>query len=486
MQKDNKLKTKALKAGTWYSISNILLRAVSIVTAPIFTRLLTTTDYGVVSNFSSWQNILVIFCGLGLSYSIGRAKIDFENNFDEYISSIQGLSSLFSVILLALVIPFSTQIANFMELDRSIVLSLFVLMIFFPSIEYMQTKLRFQYRYIENIIIAVLNTVSTVSISIFLILVCDSNNKYFGRIYGMIIPYFFIALFCYFALIKKGKKVQDRVYWKYALTFSLPMIPHALAMVVLGQIDRIMIVKLCGNDFAGIYSFGYSYAIILSVITNAIMNAWQPFLYDCLKQNKHEDILQSNKLLNELSLIMTIGFIGIAPEIIMLLGSKDYWGAKWMVAPVAVGTLYQFYYSYFVYIEMYKKKTSIIAIGSVGAAVINMILNYIFIPRLGYLAAAYTTMAGYLFLMIYHWISYRVLYRRSIFAEKQILVFSILIPFIGVMFTFLYTHIFIRYVLLVAILSIYLVKNKQYVGEILKRNITKIYNKKRNKLYDKK
>lgn len=202
---DTTLKGKALKSGVWYSVSNILLRAVSILTAPIFTRLLTTSDYGKVSNFSSWQNILLVFCGLCLSYSIGRAKIDFENNFEDYISSIQGLSSFFSLIILLLYLPFSRHISAFMELDNSIVISLLVYMIFYPSIEYMQTKLRFQYRYIENIIIAVLITLGTVALSIILILVSSAEKKFVGRIFGMIIPSFLISVLCYIFILKKAR-----------------------------------------------------------------------------------------------------------------------------------------------------------------------------------------------------------------------------------------------------------------------------------------
>ena len=73
--------SKAVNAGLWYAVSNVVLRAVSIFSAPIFTRLLTTADYGQVANFNIWQNVLAsVFC-LCLSYSIGRAKIDFKDDF---------------------------------------------------------------------------------------------------------------------------------------------------------------------------------------------------------------------------------------------------------------------------------------------------------------------------------------------------------------------------------------------------------------------
>ena len=162
--------SKPLKAGIWYSASNIMLRSVSIITAPIFTRLLTTEDYGKISNFTSWQNILAIFMGVFLNYSIGRAKIDFKDDFEGYLSSIQGLSCFIGVLILIIIIPFVNSLAEFMEVDKILLITMVVYLIFYPSIEYMQSKLRFEYRYKENVLIAVINTFSVVIVSIVLIL----------------------------------------------------------------------------------------------------------------------------------------------------------------------------------------------------------------------------------------------------------------------------------------------------------------------------
>ena len=102
--------SKAIKAGLWYTLSNMLIKSIGIITAPIFTRLLTTSDYGKINNFISWQSILIIFWGLGLEYSIGRAKLDFNTDFSNYTSSILSLSfiggSIMSFIFLLFTIVF--------------------------------------------------------------------------------------------------------------------------------------------------------------------------------------------------------------------------------------------------------------------------------------------------------------------------------------------------------------------------------------------
>ncbi len=444
---------KALSAGLWYTISNVTLRAISIITAPIFTRLLATSDYGIVNIFTSWQNIFVIFIGLGLSYSIGRAKIDFSDDFDGYLSSIQGLSTIVGLVFLAVMTVGQNFFSEVLKLDPNLVVTLFVYLIFFPSVEYVQAKFRFAYRYKVNVAIAAYSTLSTVIVSIILILY-SPWNRYTSRIYGMVFPSLLLAIGCWAYISKRGKKLFNVNYWKYALRISLPMIPHSLAMVVLGQIDRIMIGSIVGESEAGIYSFGYSYAVIGSVIINAIGQAWQPWLYDRLKEKKIDSIKKASAPLSSLVLVFTIGFIALAPEAIMILGAPDYWDAKWMVAPVAIGTFYQFIYSNFSNVELYTKKTAWIAVGSVMAAILNYVLNAIFIPIYGYNIAAVTSMVGYLALMVFHWIFARVTFGQHVYDNKSVLLHCILTTGIGLMMMYLYNWTIIRYIALIIFLAV--------------------------------
>ncbi len=441
---------KALSSGIWYTVSNILLRAVSIITAPIFTRLLSTSDYGIVSNFTSWQNIVSIVTSLCLSYSIGRAKIDFSEKFNEYMSAIQGLSTIVSLFFLFLVIIFLQPLSDFMEIDDALLISLSVYMIFFPSIEYTQSKFRFEYRYKENIAIAAYTTLMSVVVSLLLV-VFSILPGYVGRIEGTIIPSIILALICWLKIFKSDKTFINMKYWTYALRISLPMIPHSLAMVILGQIDRIMIVKLVGASEAGIYSFGYSYAIVASIVVNAVGQAWQPWLYDQLYSDNYSEIRRINRLLNSLISVVILFFIAVAPEAIKILGSEAFWEAEWMVAPVAIGTYYQYIYNNFSQVELYTKKTVWIAVGSVLAAGINYILNILFIPIWGYVAAAYTTMIGYLLLMIFHWIFSYISYGRFIYEAKNIFLNFLVTTLVGMLICLNYKGYFMRYLLLLIV-----------------------------------
>lgn len=93
MSDNNKINV-ALKAGVWYVVSSVIVRAIAVITTPIFTRLLSTAEYGTVSTFTSWYSLLLTFYTMNLTYSIGRAKLDFENKLDEYIGAMQTLSGV--------------------------------------------------------------------------------------------------------------------------------------------------------------------------------------------------------------------------------------------------------------------------------------------------------------------------------------------------------------------------------------------------------
>ena len=413
-----------VKSASWYTISALLLRGVSIITAPIFTRLLSTSDYGLANNFTTWTQFISCISGLGLSTAILRGKVEFDRDYKQYLSSVQFLGFVFAGILLLIAIPFSGVLADFMNMDQWLVIVLFVYLLVYPSVSYMRINYRFEYRYKTNIFVSVIATIGNVFTSIILILVF-SNVRYVGRILGSVIPMFVMGLIFFIQIAKEGKTGYNRDYWIYALRLGIPLIPHSLAMIVLGQIDRVMIIKMCGSSQAGIYGFAYSYATIISLLTHALNEAIQPIIYSKLKQESHESI-NSMTFLTTLG-ILCAGFLMIllVPETFKILGTKAYYEGVYVVFPVIIGSAFQYMYQNYACVEIYYKKSIWMAVGSMLAALINAGLNYILIPRYGYMAAGYTTGFGYLFLAIFHYIGARITSGKKIYRLDHMIFFFI-------------------------------------------------------------
>ena len=432
-------KNLVLKSGIWYTVSSIAIRAVAIITSPIYTAMLTTGDYGRANTFNSYVEVFNIITCLCVVYSIGRAKIDYREKFDEYVSALQGLSSSFAFAVFVIAMIFREQISGIIKYEVPLVAALFAYLVIFPSVQYMQEKCRFEYKYRENIAISLFTCIGTVVLSIALMYLFN-DERYIGKILGTILPTFMMGIVFYIRILRKGKVFFNAKYWRYALRIGIPMIPHAFALVVLAQIDRIMIKNICSDADAGLYTYGYSIATILSIFTNAIGQAWLPWLNERLDAGDRTRIRSMQKKLVLLGCFLTLGFITVAPEALMILAPRGraYWVAKWVIPPVALGTLAQYFYTNYVNVELFYKKTPIIAMSSIMAAAVNYILNYLMLPRFGYIAAAYTTLVSYVLLMVFHYVAVNHVLKERVYANMFMFTAMVISGALGIAMCVLY------------------------------------------------
>ena len=166
--------------------------------------------------------------------------------------------------------------------------------------------------------------------------------------------------------------------------------------MVFNQSDRIMISHFSGQDKAGIYGVACTLALVLNFVLNAINDAYVPWLYRNLKIKNTSDSPKVANIIGVLMAVLLLGVIGLAPELIHLLAGEQYREAVWAVGPVAVSVLLLFYSQLFINIQFYYEQKGMLVFASLGAAVLNIVLNALMIPRFGFLAAAYTTLVSYL------------------------------------------------------------------------------------------
>ena len=171
---------------------------------------------------------------------------------------------------------------------------------------------------------------------------------------------------------------------------------------------------------------------------------------------------------------LALGMMFLAPEVLLIMGGNQYLEAKYVMTPVAMGCVCQFLYTLYVNIEQYEKKTVGMAFASAGAALLNLGLNAIFIPVFGYVAAAYTTLAGFLFLLVVHMLLVRKYGYSQVYDTRLVAVTLAVMMLLTVCINFLYKDDVIRYVMVVAyaILTIIIaVRNKNMLKMIFKKVI---------------
>ena len=267
-----------------------------------------------------------------------------------------------------------------------------------------------------------------------------------------------VGALIYAFILRKNQKLFNKEYWKYALKLDIPLIPHYLSMTVLGSSDRIMINSLCGKAFTALYSVPYNASMVMQIVTSSINSSFIPWTYQKCKDKEYRKLNEFSSIL--LILIMAITLIPslFAPELVWLLGSSKYSDSMWVVPPVSCSVFFMFLYSLFSNIELYYEKSKNIMIASTGAAIGNVILNYTFIGLFGYIAAAYTTLACYIFLSASHYCFMMKICREKnitepIYNMKLIVTLSIFLVIYSVGVTALFDKpAWIRYSLVVAIM----------------------------------
>lgn len=466
----NKYKQTPLqaRASVWYTICNLLQKGISFLTIPLYIRMLTTTEYGQYSVFQSWRDILIIFATLNLYCGIfTKAMVDYSEDRDRYTSCMQALSTLLTGVMFAVYLTARDFWNQAFSMDTVTMLLLFAYFVFFPSFTFWSVRQRVEYKYVKMVIITVLVSVLTPAIS--LLLLHTTNLRENAVIWGFLLVQSGVGAFFYIFQFIKGKCFFHKGYWVHALKFNIPLVPHYLSLIVLGQSDRIMIQRYCGSDKAGIYNLAYQVSMIMNILINAINNTLVPWSYEQLKKENYKGLRDASTKLCVAVAIMTFGAILVGPEIIGILGTADYQQAVWIIPSVAISVYFTFCYGLFSTIQFYYGATWFVMVASVVGAVLNVILNAIFIPMFGFIAAGYTTLVCYFMFMVMHYIFMTIYTKREldgveVYHNRFIFASCFVLCILGGVCMMLYNGFVIRYLIIAIFAIVAFIMRKKIIG----------------------
>lgn len=391
------------KAAIWYMICNILQRGISFLVVPIYTRVLTTTEYGAYSVFHSWREILMIFATMNFYCGVfTKAMVDHTEDRDAYTSCIQTLSFVVTCVFSLIFCAMHGQWMSLFGMDT--VTSILLLLFFatYPALQFWSTRQNVEYKYVKMVIVTLIVSVAVPVISLLLLFYSDLRER--AVIWGFLLVQIAVGGIFFVLNLCRGKLLYNKEYWLHAIRFNIPLIPHYLSLIVLGQADRIMIQHYCGDDKAGIYSLAHQISMTIHVVTSAINSAFLPWTYMNMRDGTLE---QNRKAYDQLCVLvggLTFLIALVAPEAVRILGTEEYMEAIWVIPAIMLSVYFTFVYGMFSNVEFYYGATQYVMIASVSGAILNIILNAVFIPIFGFQAAGYTTAFSYFGFMVMHYI----------------------------------------------------------------------------------
>ena len=453
------------KAAIWYVVCNMLQKGVAFLVIPLYVRFLSTSEYGQYTIFQSWCNIIIIFATMNLYCGVfTKAMVDYSDDRDRYTSTMQGLSTIITTLLFIIYLLFQKWWHHYLEMDEVTTILMFLYFIAFPSFSFWAVRQRVENKYLAMVGITLLQSVATPIISIFLLF--NTNLRANAVIWGFLLTQTGFGLFFYFYHFIKCRCFFDKTYWLHALKFNLPLIPHYLSLIVLGQVDRILIGRFCGKNKAAIYGLAFQVAMTINIVINGINGSFVPWLYEKFKTKSFGIIKKQSNLLCLLVGVITVLAMLVAPEIIRIMGTREYYDAIWIIPPVCVGIYFQFCYGLFSCVEFYYSATKYVMIATTSCACLSVIINILLLPKYGFLSAGYTSLICYTVFMLMHYsfmqkVSKVKLDGISIYDIRFIIITCSVQMLIMITCLFLYYQNAIRYIVLsLMLISLVVIRNR--------------------------
>jgi len=470
LEKYKRINTK-VKAGLWFTISNILLQGISFITLPIFTRLLTLEEYGTLTLFYSWVAILSLVISLNVwtgGFNVGLTKNDMKQ--DAFAASAQGLGTSICVAFLIISIVGLDNISNWFGLSPILTLFVFIHVLFSIPINVWAQKNRFNLSYKKVVFVSVVQAV--VNPVLGYILVIDSTDRDFARILGSLTVTVILGTTCFLLNIRSGKRFFDKDTWSYLFWFNIVLLPHYISAQILNQSDRVMIANMCSNSEAGLYGVAYNFGMIMTLITSGIETVVTPHTFKCLKQRTISEI---NKMVRFALSVIVVGAIllmCIIPDVFYFILPSGYHEAVFIVPIVVASAFFQFVYPLFSNVELFYNERKYISFVSCLIAAINIGSNYILINRFGYVAAAYTTLMGYILFCILHYVFMNKVLKfnneEQIYDTRVVCIISIALLVVTFVIMSLYYNSYVRYGVIMSVVFLFVVFRKTFIEQALK------------------
>lgn len=392
---------KTVKTAFLNTFANGVSLVIGMIMVPVISRVFLPEELGIATTFLSTRNVSVIIVTLAIYSYVNRAMIDLKNRDEkkDYIFTITLFSIFMTAIFFFLLFPFRNQLKEMLSLDSFLYYWLFASILGFALYSIADYYCIFHNK--SKTVFAIVLCSGPVSqfLSVGLAYVFPTK-KYWGRVLGLDAAYMIISVLLLVWLLFSGKRRFCLNQLRRTISFTIPIIPHLLSQMVLTQCDLIMISSLTSSDKSGLYSMGHTIGFLALTVMSQVMASWSPWVYRKIKEKNETMVYANAKLIFLLGAYLSIGLLTISTELVHLFLAPSYSPCIYIIPPLVLSMFFQFCYIFLYDLEYYYKKPNWIAVSSIVAAVLNFILNFIFIPAYGYLAAGYTTMASYFTLLL--------------------------------------------------------------------------------------
>jgi len=399
---------KFLKHSFIYGIGALLSKIVGFLMIPLYTRYLTTSDYGVLELLDLTSTIVSIFISMRIGSAVIRFYYDSADELEQkkvvstaymatFVSALLVIlfSQIFSIRLSSLIFDTNVYDKYFKLVFMATALSLISSV---PEAYLMARKQSIFYT-----IISLMTLSSYLIFNIYFIVFLKMGIL--GILYSSVITKIFNSSVLSFYCITKNSLFFSFTKFKSMLKFSLPLIPANVGTFILNYADRFILQKLATTAEVGIYALGYKFGYMLPVLVMGPINMiWVPQMFELASKSDKKTIEKMFTYIMLILIFCGLGLILFTKDAIRIMATPPFYPAYKVVSFVVLGYIFRGMASFFWDGIMIAKKTIYIGISVFISALSNILLNILLIPQFRAMGAAYSTAISFfvMFVLIFY------------------------------------------------------------------------------------
>ena len=378
----------------------VCTQLISFFLLPLYTAYLATAEYGLVDLIQTYVTLLVPIITLELEMSIFRYLIDSRGKEKD---TKKLMSNDFYVLCISLVL-FSALyliVTSFVHIPLRFIILVDIIVCVLSG-NFLQVARGFG-KILDFSISCILTGLTTVVSNIVLIVHFGMQAE--GMIISMALANFICAAYLFIRL-KLYKmidfKLVDKKLLKEMYKYSIPLVPNGISWWIVNVSDRSIISFVLGASFNGLYAISNKFPTIISSLTGIFNLSWaESASLHINSPDRDEFFSDITNTVMRLFTALGVGMIACLPFVFPIMINSKYAEAYLYIPPLVIGTVCNVAICLYSQIYLAKKMSGKVASTTIMGAIINILINVVFIKILGLYAAAISTAIAYFVMMTY-------------------------------------------------------------------------------------
>ena len=390
-----------------YGTGHVVARSVTFLLLPLYTNIFSLEDYGVISLIYTFLGFMNVILHYGLDASLLKHYVPADNEERKRILTNSYVSFLLTTIgFVVLMILLRNYVSEFLFGSNLPQITFLVSGILFFDVLWAihVLLLRAEGRPILFTAITFLNVLSALGLNLFFVLYLELG------IYGVLLSNIITSACIFLAtspLILKRISINtlSMNQWKGLMKFGCPFLFSGIFAMILELSDRYILRYFTNIETVGLYNAGYKLGMLMMLVVMGFNMAWQPFFLNKKKEERDYIAKVTTMVLSVLSFLWILLLIWSEDLVKLQLGGvtllgEEFWPAMKIIPIIALAYLFHaLYLLQLPSIYLLEKSNWVAWIRGVGAG-INILLNFLLIPKFGIMGAASATCVSFILMAL--------------------------------------------------------------------------------------